>query len=255
MALVKDPWELALMRQSGQRLAEVVALLKESVKAGTSSLELDALAEREIRKRGGIPSFKGYAVEPGVNFPATICASPNEQVVHGIPTEIELVDGDLISIDVGLSYGGYHSDCAFTVAIGAVSDDVRELLEVTERSLQEGIQHAVAGNRIGDIGYAIEKSIEPHGFGIVRDYVGHGIGRRLHERPSVPNYGTRRQGSLIKPGMCLAIEPMVTLGSEETEVLGDRWTVVTEDGSLAAHFEHTVVVTPRGPEIVTALKG
>jgi len=243
------------MRQSGQRLAQVGAVLREAIRPGITTGEIDALAESEIRSRGAIPSFKGYAAGGDVPFPATICASVNEEVVHGIPGERVLVDGDIISVDMGLIYGGYHSDHAFTVAVGEVSDRVRELLEATEESLRRGIEQAVSGNRIGDIGHAVQSYIDPMGFGIVREYVGHGIGRKLHEPPSVPNYGRPRKGNLLRTGMCLAIEPMITVGDFRTEVLEDAWTVVTQDGSLAAHFEHTVLITERGPEVLTAPEG
>ncbi len=255
MALIKEGWELAVMRQSGQRLAEVSAVLREAVRVGVSTMELDAIAEKAIRDRGGVPSFKGYVVGSAGPFPFTICASVNEQVVHGFPSETPLRDGDVISIDMGLVYGGYHSDCAFTLAVGDVSEDVQRLLDVTERSLYLGVAQAKPGNRIGDIGHAVQSFVKPHKFGIVREYVGHGIGRLLHEPPSVPNYGKPRKGLLIKPGWVIAIEPMITIGSAKTEVLDDGWTVVTRDRSLAAHFEHTVAVTPRGPEILTALPG
>jgi methionyl aminopeptidase len=242
------------MRNAGRRLAEVVHLLRESVKEGVTTLELDEIAERKIRALGSVPSFKGYQVGKNV-YPKSICASPNEMVVHGIPDETSLKKGDLISIDVGLIYGGYHADSAFSVAIGQNQSDVARLLDVTERSLYEGVALALPGNRIGDIGHAIQSYVQPHSFGIVRDYVGHGIGRALHETPSVPNYGKPRRGLLLKAGMCLAIEPMITLGTYRTKVLSDGWAVVTRDGSLAAHFEHTVAVTPRGPEILTVLEG
>jgi len=249
---VKDPWELALMRNSGRRLAEVAAGLRDALRAGVSTGELDALAEAHTRKLGAIPSFKGYEVGGNV-FPATICASPNEQIVHGIPNDRVLVDGDIISIDMGLVYGGYHADMAFTVVIGDVPEEVRSLVARTEQSLYEGIALARSGNRIGDIGHAIQSFIDPYKYGIVREYVGHGIGRALHEAPSVPNFGKPGRGHRIKAGMCFAIEPMITLGSYHTEVLDDGWTVVTADRSLAAHFEHTVAVTPRGPEILTVM--
>jgi methionyl aminopeptidase len=253
---VKEPWELALMRNSGRRLAEVSAGLRERVVVGVSTAELDELAEKMIRDRGGVPSFKGYRV-PGIRdpFPATICASPNEQVVHGIPTDVPLKAGDIISIDMGLIYGGYHSDCAFTVAVGEVTPEVAHLLDVTERSLYVGISQATPENRTGDIGHAIQSFVEPEGFGIVREYVGHGIGRRLHERPSVPNFGRPGRLDLLKSGMCIAIEPMTTVGSYDTEALEDGWTVVTADRKLSAHFEHTVAITPAGPEILTVLDG
>lgn len=255
MATVKDPWEVALMRQSGRRLAEVAAVLREAVKPGITTGDLDALAESEIRSRGAVPSFKGYTAGGDVPFPATICASVNEEVVHGIPGDRTLVDGDVISVDMGLIYGGYHADHAFTVAVGEVSPAIRKLLKATEASLEAGIAQAVAGQRIGDIGHGVQTHIDPLGFGIVREYVGHGIGRNLHESPSVPNYGKPGRGPLLKVGMCLAVEPMITLGDFRTEVLDDAWTVVTRDRSIAAHFEHTIVITERGPEVLTAPEG
>lgn len=249
----KDPWELSVMKQSGRRLAEVAAALREAVKPGVSTLELDEIAAREIQKRRGIGSFKGYAPGGKRPYPATICASKNNEVVHGIPNEIPLVEGDILSIDIGMVFGGWHSDHAFTVAVGSVAPKVQRLLDETERSLYEGVARARPGNRIGDIGNAIQSHIEPLGYGIVREYVGHGIGRLMHEAPSVPNYGKAGRGTLLTEGMCLAIEPMITMGRFETQELEDGWTVVTVDGSLAAHFEHTIAVTPRGAEILTVL--
>lgn len=243
------------MRSSGRRLAEVAAMLREAVCEGITTADLDAMAEDKIRSMGSIPAFKGYAPDGGTPFPATICASPNEQVVHGIPTNVPLRDGDIISIDMGLHHGGYFADMAFTVAIGNPSEEVQTLLDVTRQSLYIGIAAAQAGRRIGDIGHAIESSIKPHDLGIVRQYVGHGIGRALHERPSVPNYGKPNTGDLIKPGMCLALEPMVTMGTWRTKTLKDNWTVVTADGTLAAHFEHTIAITPTGTELLTVLEG
>ena len=255
MVHLKADWEVAAMRSSGRRLAEVGARLREVVDVGVSTHDLDQIAEDMIRSMGAIPAFKGYAVEGVPPFPATICASPNEQVVHGIPTDAPLVEGDIISIDMGLHFGGYYADHAFSVVVGSSDGKVARMLDVTEQSLYNGIAAAKAGSRIGDIGHAIENTIRPHGFGIVRQYVGHGIGRALHERPSVPNYGKPNTGDLIKPGMCLAIEPMVTLGTWKTKTLNDFWTVVTADGSLAAHFEHTIAITPNGTEILTVLDG
>ena len=243
------------MRSSGRRLAEVAAMLRETVCEGITTADLDAMAEDKIRSMGAIPAFKGYAPDGGTPFPSTICASPNEQVVHGIPTNVPLRDGDIISIDMGLHHGGYFADMAFTVPIGKPSEEVQSLLDVTRQSLYIGIAAAQAGRRIGDIGHAIESSIKPHDLGIVRQYVGHGIGRALHERPSVPNYGKPNTGDLIKPGMCLALEPMVTLGTWRTKTLKDKWTVVTADGTLAAHFEHTIAITPTGTELLTVLEG
>jgi len=243
------------MRSSGRRLAEVAATLQEIIEVGITTAEIDAIAEDKIRTMGSQPAFKGYSVDGVPPFPATICASPNDQVVHGIPNEVPLKDGDIISIDMGLHHGGYYADMAVTVAVGSVPEEVQNLLDVTRQSLYDGIAAAQAGRRIGDIGHAIESTIKPHGLGIVRQYVGHGIGRALHERPSVPNYGKPNTGDLIKPGMCLAIEPMVTLGTWRTKTLKDKWTVVTADRSLAAHFEHTVAITPTGTEFLTVLEG
>ncbi len=255
VAVVKDPWEIGLMRESGKRLAEVSSILRDAVRPGVTTLELDELAERHIRRLGAIPSFKGYKAGGDVPFPATICASVNHEVVHGIPGPRVLRDGDLISVDMGLIFGGYNADHAFSAAVGVVDGRVRDLLEVTEYSLTVGISRAVAGARVGDIGHAIQDFVESRGFGVVRDYVGHGIGRQMHEPPSVPNYGKAGKGPILKVGMCLALEPMTTMGSYKTKLLNDSWTVVTQDGSMAAHFEHTIVITERGSEVLTAPEG
>jgi len=254
MVQLKAPWELAIMRDNGRRLAEVAELLRAAVAPGATTLDLDAIAEEKIRAMGALPSFKGYVADK-VPFPATICASYNEQVVHGIPSTRPIQAGDVLTIDMGLHFGGYHVDSAFTIAIGPSRPRVQQLLDITRKSLYVGIAEARPGNRVGDIGFAIESTVKPLGFGIVRQMVGHGIGRALHERPSVPNYGKKNTGDLLKPGMCLAIEPMITLGGWKTKLLKDGWTVVTCDGSIAAHFEHTVAITPTGPEILTVLDG
>jgi methionyl aminopeptidase len=251
MIAIREPWEIALLRNSGKLLAEVVELVREQVVVGITPLELDRICEDEIRKRGATPAFKGYDVG-GAVFPNTVCSSLNDQVVHGIPTDVPLADGDLISLDFGLSYGSYFADRAFTVALGEVTPEVSRLLDVTEQSLYQGIACAVSGARVGDIGHKVQTLCESQGFGVVRDYVGHGIGRKLHEEPAVPNFGKAGTGVLLKPGMCIAIEPMITLGTWETKTLDDGWTVVTADNSLAAHFEHTVLITSNGPEILTA---
>ena len=242
------------MRTAGRRLAEVIALVREQVAVGVTTRELDQLCEEAIRARGAQPAFKGYRAGRDVApFPASLCASPNEAVVHGIPDDRPLVEGDIISLDFGLVYGGFYADSAFTEALGEVTERTRQLLDVTERSLYEAISCAAPGARVGDIGHRVQKLCEAQGFGGVRDYAGHGIGRNLHEAPSVPNFGKPGTGPLLKAGMCIAIEPMITTGSYKTRTLDDFWTVITEDRGLAAHFEHTVLITPEGSEILTRL--
>jgi methionyl aminopeptidase len=211
-----------------------------------STAELDEMAERGIRAGGGIPTFKGYN-----GFPASICASINEEVVHGIPGARNLREGDLLSIDIGTTLDGYVSDSAITVAVGNVSQEARRLLEVTQECLTIAIGRMQRGRRIGDIGAAVQEHAQRHGFGVVRELVGHGVGRAMHEEPQVPNYGEAGTGMELRPGLVLALEPMITQGSPEVRVLGDGWTVITADGKLAAHFEHTVAVTEGGPKILT----
>ena len=250
---LKAPWELAVMRANGRRLAEVAAMLRETIAVGVTTYDLDRLAEEKVRSMGAHPSFKDYS-PPGMSpYPATLCTSVNEEVIHGIPNDRPLEEGDVLSVDMGLHYGGYHADMAFTVALGNPSKPIAQLLDVTRKSLYVGIAQAKPGQRIGDIGHSIESTIKPHRLGIVRQFVGHGIGRALHERPSVPNYGKAKTGDLLKPGMCIAIEPMVTLGTWKTKILQDGWTVVTTDSSIAAHFEHTIAITEDGPELLTTL--
>ena len=254
MLRAKAPWEIAMMRAAGQRLAEVQAILQERAVEGITGLELDSIAEEAILARESIPAFKGYKAGGDIAFPATLCISYNEEIVHGIPSERPFKAGDVISIDMGLIHNGYFADRAFTVAIGEVDEQVKTLLAVTEESLYKAVSCARPGARLGDVGNAVESFVDPYGFGIIRDYVGHGIGRALHEPPSVPNYGKPGTGILLKPGMCLAFEPMITLGTHKTRVLADGWTVVTTDGSIAAHFEHTLVITQSGAEILTELR-
>jgi methionyl aminopeptidase len=242
----KKPDDFAKMEIAGQCVAAMHQVVREAAVPGITTRELDALAADVLRERGCRPSFLGYH-----GFPATICASPNSAIVHGIPDGYTLRNGDIISIDAGAIYEGWHGDAAFTMAIGDVPDDVRRLLVVTEEALWNGLRMARPGNRLGDVGHAIEETAKPHGYGVVREYIGHGIGRQMHEAPNVPNYGVPGKGLKLKAGMALAIEPMFNLGTAETVVLDDGWTVVTADGSLSAHFEHTVLITQDGPVVST----
>lgn len=247
MIFKKHPAELAKMRLAGKVVGETLSILIESVRAGMTTQQLDEIAEREIRARGGIPSFKGYR-----GFPASLCTSLNNEIVHGIPGSNVIRDGDLVKIDCGAIVEGFHGDSAITVAIGDVSPEASKLIDATERAMYAGIEQARAGNRIGDIGSAVQAVAEGEGFSVVREYVGHGIGRSLHEDPPIPNYGSRRKGMTLEDGLVIAIEPMVNVGSFETRLLPDGWTVITADGSLSAHFEHTVAITADGPEVLTA---
>jgi methionyl aminopeptidase len=252
MIVLKEPWELGVMRNAGRRLAEVVARLREVVAEGMETRDLDRLTEEAILSVGARPAFKGYAPEK-TPFPASLCVSINEQVVHGVPGRRRLEPGDVVSLDFGLVYGGYYADTAFTVVLPPVADADRMLVEATEAAMHEGIARARVGGRVGDIGHAVETYCRARQLGVVRKFVGHGIGKRLHEEPSVPNFGKAGTGPLLKAGLVLAIEPMITLGGEDTKILPDRWTVVTKDNSRSAHFEHTVAITPSGPEILTVL--
>lgn len=253
MIHVKEPWELDVMRTAGRKLAEIVSRLREQVGVGMETRDIDRMTESLILAAGARPAFKGYQVGKAV-FPATICVSLNEQVVHGIPSRRRLEEGDLVSLDFGLSFGGYFADTAFSVLLPPFLPEDDALVRETEASMHLGIARARVGGRVGDIGHAVEGHVRGFGFGVVRQFVGHGIGRKLHEEPSVPNYGKANTGPLLKAGMVLAIEPMITRGGEETRILPDKWTVVTKDGSRSAHFEHTVAITPKGPEILTRLE-
>jgi methionyl aminopeptidase len=251
MILLKSPRELALMRQAGHILSDVMERLAASVVPGLSTQEIDEEVEDFIRGRGAAPAFKGYR-----GFPATICVSINEEVVHGIPSPHRRIkEGDIVGIDLGCIVEGYYADCALTLPIGEVPPRVRQLLEVTRDSLALAIAECRPGRRLSDISHAVQRHVEAHGFGVVRQFVGHGIGRELHEDPQLPNFGEPGRGPQLRPGMVLAIEPMVTMGGWEVRVLEDRWTAVTVDGSLAAHFEHSVAVTEAGPEILTRRTG
>ena len=250
---IKTPAQIDLMRVAGRLVGETLELLRGAVRPGVTTLELDALAEANIRDHGGIPSFKGYSHPP---FPATICASVNDEVVHGIPGARVLAEGDVISIDCGAIVEGWHGDAAITVPVGEVGDDVRELLRVTEDALWRGMAAARLRGRVTDISHAIETYVREQGrYGILEDYTGHGIGTEMHMEPTVPNYGRRGRGPTIVEGLALAVEPMVTLGSKHTDLLEDEWTVATVDGSYAAHFEHTFTVTAQGTWVLTAVDG
>src|SRR3954447_21540180 len=250
---IKTPEQIERMRVAGLLVGETLELLRGSVRPGTSTAELDAIAEDHIRSHGGIPSFQGYGHPP---FPGSICASVNDEVVHGIPGERILEDGDLISIDCGAIVDGWHGDAAITVAVGDVGSAESELMRVTEEALWAGIAAARLGGRVSDISHAVETTVRSQGrYGILEDYVGHGIGTRMHLPPNVPNVGRPGRGPKLVPGLALAVEPMVTLGTNETDVLDDEWTVVTADGSMSAHFEHTFTLTPNGAWVLTALDG
>jgi methionyl aminopeptidase len=246
MIPIKSRKDLEMMRAAGGILAKVMGKIAESAQAGVTTRAIDTLAEELIRKENCLPAFKGYK-----GFPATVCASVNEQIVHGIPDEKRLKEGDIVSLDLGLNYQGYFSDIALTVAVGKVSDAAQKLIETTRQSLCAGVEKAAVGNRISDISAAIQDQVEKNGFSVVRQFVGHGIGRALHEEPEIPNFRQEKPGALLKAGMVLAIEPMVNAGTWECRILKDGWTAVTRDGMLSAHFEHTVAVTENGPEILT----
>jgi methionyl aminopeptidase len=243
---LKSPREIELMRRSGKITATVLTALMKAVRPGMATSELDRMAEEGIRQAGGTPTFKGYN-----GFPGSICASVNDEVVHGIPGSRVLREGDLLSIDIGTTLDGYVSDSAVTVPVGKISEQAQRLLAVTQECLTLGIAQMHAGKRVGDIGAAVQAHAEGHGYGVVRDLVGHGVGRSMHEEPQVPNYGEPGTGMELRPGLVLAVEPMITQSSPKIRILGDGWTVVTADGKLAAHFEHTIAVTESGPKILT----
>ena len=242
------------MRRAGYVVARTKELLTEAISPGMKTIELDRIAEDEIRRLKAIPSFKGYMGSGATPFPATICASLNEEVVHGIPSDTVLREGDIVSIDIGAIVGGFHGDSAFTVGVGVITEEAQRLIDSTEDALRRGIESARSGARIGDISAAVQKHAESHGYSVVRQYVGHGIGRRLHEEPQVPNFGPPGRGPLLRKGMTIAIEPMLIVGRWETAQLDDGWTVVTSDGTLSAHFEETIAITGDGTEVFTSLK-
>jgi methionyl aminopeptidase len=249
-ATIKRAAEIDQMRAAGAILADILEVLRAEIRPGVSTADLDAIATRMIADAGAISSFKGYGSNPP--FPAVICASINDEVVHGIPSpRRRLVDGDVVSIDIGCIVDGWHADCARTWTVGRVPREVSELVDATRRGMEAGIAAALPGNRLGDVGHAIESVAREHGYGIVRPFVGHGIGRAMHEEPQVPNYGRPGTGMVIEPGMCFAIEPMFNLGGDDVYVEDDGWTVRTVDGAISAHFENTIVVTDAGPQLLT----
>lgn len=252
MIFLKTEDEIDLLRAANQLVSKTHAELAKAIRPGVTTAELDRLAEEFIRDHGAIPTFKGFPNPYGGPFPASICASVNDEVVHGIPNDTPLKEGDIVSIDCGTLLDGFNGDSCYTFCVGEVSDEVKQLLKVTKESLYLGIEAAIAGKRIGDIGHAVQSHCEAHGYGVVREFVGHGIGKEMHEDPQVPNYGRQGNGPLIKNGLCLAIEPMITLGSPKIGMMPDRWTIKTLDGKCAAHFEHTVAVHHGKAEILSS---
>lgn len=248
MIVLKSPREIERMRVPCRIVAEVLERLRSLVKPGVTTLELEAFAITETKKHKAVPAFKGYA-----GYPYALCCSPNDRVIHGMPNAEPLKEGDILSVDFGALYDDFYGDAAITLPVGKVSDKAHALMVATEESLYQGIDKAVAGGRLYDISSAVQRHVESRGYSVVRDFVGHGIGKKLHEDPQVPNYGVAGRGLSLKPGMVLAIEPMVNCGGYAVKVLQDGWTAVTTDGSLSAHFEHTVAVTEHGPEILTRL--
>lgn len=246
MISIKSDREIELMKEAGRLVGETHKYLKQFIKEGITTIELDKLAEDFIRKNGGIPTEKGYE-----GYPASICASVNDEVVHGIPGKRKLKNGDIITIDMVISYKGYQADSAWTYAVGEISKEKKYLMEHTEKALYEGLKQVKPGNRLGDVSHAIQEYAESHNLSVVRELSGHGIGTEMHEDPDIPNYGKKGTGILLKKGMTLAIEPMLNLGKRDIAILNDDWTIVTLDGSDSAHYEHTVVVTSDGCEIIT----
>jgi methionyl aminopeptidase len=250
MVTLKTADQIAKMREAGKVVAAMLAATRDAVKPGITTAELDRIAADILARAGAVSSFLGY-----YGYPATICTSVNEQIVHGIPSKRKLKEGDIVGIDAGAIVDGWHADAAITVPVGKISVQAQTLIDVTREALARGTAAATVGNRLGDIGAAVQQYAESQGFSVVRNYVGHGIGRAMHEDPQVPNYGTADLGRVIREGLCIAIEPMVNVGGIATRVLDDNWTVVTEDGSLSAHFEHTLACLPDGPLILTRAEG
>ncbi len=254
MVYLKTDEEVELLREANLLVGKTLAELAKVVGPGVTTKQLDTLAETFIRDNGAVPTFKGFPNPYGGPFPASICASVNNQVVHGIPNDTPLQDGDIVSIDCGTLLNGYCGDSCYTFKVGEVSEEVSKLLEVTKESLYKGIEQAVVGHRLGDISYAVQSHCEANSYGVVREFVGHGIGKKMHEDPQVPNFGRRGNGMLLKNGLCIAIEPMITMGSHEVGMMPDNWTIVTRDGKPAAHFEHTVCVRKGKADILSSFE-
>lgn len=248
MVILKQPDEIDKARASNRIVAEVLSVLREKVKPGVTTRELDKIAEGVTEKRGARPAFKGYR-----GYPYSLCTSVNEEVVHGMPSNRILVEGDIIGLDFGVCYQGLYGDSAITLPVGSASEHAVRLMQVTEQSLYAAINQACDGNRLGDISAAVQETVEAAGYSVVRDFVGHGIGKNMHEDPQIPNFGKKGRGIELKRGMILAIEPMVNAGKYKVKILSDGWTVITVDGSLSAHFEHSVAITDNGPEILSKL--
>jgi methionyl aminopeptidase len=253
MIVLKGPDEIEIMRAANVIVAEVLAELRAAVRPGVTTADLDRIAEEATRKKGAVPAFKGYTVAGRV-YPAALCASINDEVVHGIPSrDRALREGDIIGLDYGVIYRGYYGDSAITVPVGAVTAEAQTLMQTTREALEAGIQAAIPGRRLGDVSAAIQTHAESHHFSVVRDFVGHGIGKRLHEDPQVPNFGQADRGIRLREGMVLAIEPMLNVGGPEVELKDDGWTAITSDGSLSAHFEHSVAIVEGGPYVLSSL--
>lgn len=251
MILIKTKKEIDLIRESCEIVAETLQLVKRYAKAGVTTLELDKIAEDYIRSNNGRPAFKGYSQAGSIDFPGTICSSIDDEVVHGIPGNRALVEGEILSVDVGVEKNKFFGDAAISIAVGQISEEKKKLMDVTEKSLYLGIEAAIPENRVGDIGFAIQQYVEENGFSVVKDLCGHGVGKHLHEDPQIPNYGKRNTGALIKNGMTFAIEPMINMGSYKVIVADDGWTVLTADAKPSAHFEHTIAIIDGKPEILT----
>lgn len=254
MIIAKSRKDLDRMREAGELVAEIRETVREMIEPGITTLELNSVAEKMMRDAGAIPSFIGYQPSGMIAFPFAICASVNEQVVHGFSNDVPLKEGDILSVDMAASYNGFVGDTAFTIAIGEVNDELKQLIRVTEECLEKAIEQCRPNKRVGDISWAVQQHADKYGYGIVRDYTGHGIGRNMHEAPQIANYGRAGTKEKIRAGYCFAIEPMLNLGTYETKTLEDKWTVVTLDGKASAHCEHTVAVTAEGPEVLTLTK-